>query len=249
MRHCQTFSRTVAGWLTLIAVTVGWSLVCSPLPADSPAPSFDPVEREVEGWQVDVDPALFSEPHAQVGAQALAALGNHLQRVKFIVPAERVKQLQHVRIWLELKHPQLDRMQYHPNRAWLVANGHDPRLAKHVHIPVAAQLFARNMWAQHPYVVLHELAHAYHDQVLSFDQPEVIAVYDAAKEGGLYEKVLSHTGQTVQHYGMNNHKEYFAESTEAYFGVNDFYPFVRAELKTHDPRMFALLEKIWGPVP
>ncbi|QDT24568.1 anthrax toxin lethal factor-related metalloendopeptidase [Gimesia chilikensis] len=249
MRHCQTFSRTVAGWLTLIVVTVGWSLVCPPLLADSPAPSFDPVEREVEGWQVDVDPALFSEPHAQVGAQALAALGNHLQRVKFIVPAERVKQLQEVRIWLELKHPQLDRMQYHPNRAWLVANGHDPRLAKHVHIPVAAQLFARNMWAQHPYVVLHELAHAYHDQVLSFDQPEVIAVYDAAKENGLYEKVLSHTGQTVQHYGMNNHKEYFAESTEAYFGVNDFYPFVRAELKTHDPRMFALLEKIWGPVP
>lgn len=249
MRHCQTFSRTVAGWLTLIAVTVGWNLVCSPLLADSPAPSFDPVEREVEGWQVDVDPALFSEPHAQVGAQALAALGNHLQRVKFIVPAERVKQLQQVRIWLELKHPQLDRMQYHPNRAWLVANGHDPRLAKHVHIPVAAQLFARNMWAQHPYVVLHELAHAYHDQVLSFDQPEVIAAYDAAKEGGLYEKVLSHTGQTVRHYGMNDHKEYFAESTEAYFGVNDFYPFVRAELKTHDPRMFALLEKIWGPVP
>ncbi|MEQ8852690.1 metallopeptidase [Gimesia sp.] len=249
MRHCQTFSRTVAGWLTLIVVTVGWNLVCPPLLADSPAPSFDPVEREVEGWQVDVDPALFSEAHAQVGTQALAALGNHLQRVKFIVPAERVKQLQEVRIWLELKHPQLDRMQYHPNRAWLVANGHDPRLAKHVHIPVAAQLFARNMWAQHPYVVLHELAHAYHDQVLSFDQPEVIAVYDAAKENGLYEKVLSHTGQTVRHYGMNDHKEYFAESTEAYFGVNDFYPFVRAELKTHDPRMFALLEKIWGPVP
>ena len=150
MRHCQTFSRTVAGWLTLIVVTVGWNLVCPPLLADSPAPSFDPVEREVEGWQVDVDPALLSEPHAQVGVQALAALGNHLQRVKFIVPVERVKQLQQVRIWLELKHPQLDRMQYHPNRAWLVANGHDPRLAKHVHIPVAAQLFARNMWAQHP---------------------------------------------------------------------------------------------------
>ena len=110
-------------------------------------------------------------------------------------------------------------------------------------------LCGSSMWAQHPYVVLHELAHAYHDQVLSFDQPEVIAVYDAAKENGLYEKVLSHTGQTVQHYGMNNRKEYFAESTEAYFGVNDFYPFVRAELKTHDPRMFALLEKIWGPVP
>ena len=42
--------------------------------------------------------------------------------------------------------------------------------------------------------------------------------------------------------------EYFAESTEAYLGVNDFYPFVRAELNRHDPRMYRLLRKIWGPV-
>ncbi|QDT30642.1 hypothetical protein Enr10x_60100 [Gimesia panareensis] len=247
MRHCRIRAPFVFVWLMFIVMTVTWN--CESLRAESPAPYFDPVEREIEGWKVDVDPALLSDPHAELGRKALAALGNHLQRVKFIVPAERVAQLQQVRIWLEVKHPKLDRMQYHPNRAWLVANGHDPRLAKHVHIPVAAQLFARNMWAQHPYVVLHELAHAYHDQVLSFDQPKVIEVYTAAKERGLYEKVLSHTGQTVRHYGMNDHKEYFAESTEAYFGVNDFYPFVRAELKTHDPRMYALLEKIWGPVP
>jgi hypothetical protein len=52
----------------------------------------------------------------------------------------------------------------------------------------------------------------------------------------------------VKHYGLSNHKEYFAESTEAYFGVNDFYPFVRAELNEHDPAMYALLEKIWGRV-
>ena len=47
---------------------------------------------------------------------------------------------------------------------------------------------------------------------------------------------------------MSNISEYFAESTEAYFGVNDFYPFVRAELKEHDPAMFSLLEMVWGKV-
>ena len=45
-----------------------------------------------------------------------------------------------------------------------------------------------------------------------------------------------------------NAKEYFAEASEAYFGTNDFYPFVRAELKKHDPEMFRLLEKLWHPV-
>lgn len=209
----------------------------------------DPVEKQIEGWTVDVDPQLFSEEHAELGEKSLDALANHLQRVKYIVPPERVAALQKFPIWLDLQHAELDKMQYHPSRGWLEAHGYDPRLAQHVHIPVARQLLNRNMWAQHPYVVLHELAHAYHDQVLSFDQAEIVATYDAAKQAGIYESVLCHTGIKVRHYGLNNHKEYFAESTEAYFGVNDFYPFVRAELKQHDPAMFTLLVKIWGPIP
>jgi hypothetical protein len=39
--------------------------------------------------------------------------------------------------------------------------------------------------------------------------------------------------------------EYFAEATEAFFGTNDFYPFVRSELKQHDPQMYDLLRKLW----
>ena len=50
----------------------------------------------------------------------------------------------------------------------------------------------------------------------------------------------------VRHYALTNHKEYFAEGTEAYFYRNDFYPFVRAELKEHDPELHELLVEIWG---
>ena len=50
----------------------------------------------------------------------------------------------------------------------------------------------------------------------------------------------------TRHYARTNHKEFFAEMTESYVGVNDFYPFVRAELKNHDPKTFALMKKIWG---
>ena len=44
---------------------------------------------------------------------------------------------------------------------------------------------------------------------------------------------------------MTNPMEYFAETTEAYFGRNDFFPFTRDELKKHDPEMFELLGKLW----
>jgi hypothetical protein len=37
--------------------------------------------------------------------------------------------------------------------------------------------------------------------------------------------------------------------SEAYFGMNDFSPFNRAELKREEPQLFSLLLKIWGPLP
>jgi hypothetical protein len=209
---------------------------------------YDPIEKNIEGWTIVVDPKLMSDENKEVATKAFKALANHLQRVEFIVPKERLKELKKLRIWVELNNPVLGNMQYHPSAGWLKAHDHDPRLVKHVHIPRAKQLYDRHMWAKHPYVVLHELAHAYHDQVLDFDQKEIVAAFNDAKKKGIYEKVLLYTGRTVKHYALSNHKEYFAESTEAYFGVNDFYPFVRAELKQHDPAMFAIQEKIWGPV-
>jgi hypothetical protein len=207
----------------------------------------DPVIKDVEGWTIKVDPALLECENEQLGKDALTALANHLQRVKYILPEERVKELQKLPIDLDLNHS-LGTMQYHPEKGWLMANRHDPRLEKHVHIPRAQSLINRGTWAKHPYVVLHELAHAYHDQVLGFNNKEILAAYKNMKEKGIYENVLLYTGRKVRHYALSNHKEYFAESTEAYLGVNDFYPFTRAELKEHDPMMYEIQKKIWGEV-
>lgn len=203
--------------------------------------------RDVEGWSVSIDPAMLNDANRSTGELALKALANHLQRVRFIVSAERVEQLQKLPIWIDWHH-ELGNMQYHPGRSWLTEHGYDAELVKHVHIPRASQLLDPRQWAKHPYCILHELAHAYHDQVLGFEDPAIKETFRLMQEQGIYEEVLSHTGRKVRHYALSNHKEYFAESTEAYFGVNDFYPFVRAELKEHDPRMFRLLESIWGEV-
>jgi hypothetical protein len=96
-------------------------------------------------------------------------------------------------------------------------------------------------------VILHELAHAYHDQVLGFDEPRILAAWEAFKADGRGDATLLFDGSRVKHYGLTDHKEFFAEMTEAYFGSNDFHPFNRAELKTDYPDIFALLTAIWGP--
>ncbi|MCU0876811.1 MAG: hypothetical protein MUF06_03345, partial [Pirellulaceae bacterium] len=207
---------------------------------------FDPLERKIEGWTVHVEPALVEGEHAAEGEKALAMLANHLQRIRILVPEPQLEKLQTVEIWIEREHPELKAMQYHPSRGWLIEHGHDPRLTRKVHITQARELLSREQMLKHPAVILHELAHAFHDQFLSFDHPEVIAVFEKAKEAGIYKQVLLYTGENVRHYGLSNHKEYFAEGTEAYFYRNDFYPFVRAELKEYDPDLHALLGTIWG---
>ena len=211
---------------------------------------YDPVVKKLEGWTIKVDPKLLEKENKQFKSQVFTALANHLQRIKYILPEAKVKALQKLPIWLDHHYEPLGSMQYHPGVTWLRANKHDPRLVKHVHIPRAKALLNRGQWAKHPYVILHELAHAYHDQVLEngFQNKAVRDAYKKAKAKGAYEKVLLYSGRTVKHYGLTNQMEYFAECTEAYLGVNDFYPFVRAELNEHDPGMFQLLKKIWGEV-
>jgi len=243
--NCFKLSRTaLALCLTSLSLTLSTGNF---LVADDSEGFYQPVVQSVEGWTVKVAPDLLQPENKEIYDSSIKALANHLQRVKFILAAEKVAELQALPLWLDLDHP-LDNLQYHPNPAWLKKHGYDPAMAKHVHIPRAQQLLDPRQWAKHPYAIMHELAHAYHDQVLGFNDPAIIAAFEQAKKNSSYEQVLAHDHRGVKHYALSNHKEYFAESTEAYLGVNDFYPFVRAELKEHDPRMFALLEKIWGVI-
>ena len=95
-------------------------------------------------------------------------------------------------------------------------------------------------------MVLHELAHGYHHQAITHGNKDVQAAYKQAVASKRYEKVLYANGRQRRAYALNNQMEYFAELTEAYFGVNDFYPFVRAEIIKHDPQGYKALKNVWG---
>jgi Mlc titration factor MtfA (ptsG expression regulator) len=97
--------------------------------------------------------------------------------------------------------------------------------------------------------VLHELAHAFHDQTIGFDDPRVVAAWEKFCKNETYKSVMTTLGHTRDHYGLTNPQEFFAEMTESYFGTNDFYPFVAGELQQAEPEVFALLSEIWGPLP
>ncbi len=201
--------------------------------------------KTIEGWTVRVDDRLLKAPNTELGTRALRFLEAKLSDIKAVLPADKVKRLQAVTIVLDLTHGTLGPMQYHPSAGWLRANGYATDLAKCVHLPRAADVATVRNIREQPWAILHELAHAYHDQVLGFDEPRIRAAYEKYRKSGHGAKVLRHDGRRVRHYALTDHKEFFAEMTESYFGVNDFFPFNRAELQESEPEIYQLLRQIW----
>ena len=196
-----------------------------------------------------MDDRLLNPPNEELGKRALRFLENKLADIKAVVPEDRLKKLQSVTIVLDLSCGKLGAMQYHPDAGWLEANGYAPDLAKCVHIPRAADLPTRRNINEQPWVILHELAHAYHDQVLGFDEPRIKEAYRGVREERPRREGAAVRRPAGAALRADDHKEFFAEMTEAYFGVNDFFPFNRAELKEAEPSLNALLRDVWESPP
>ena len=224
-----------------------------PESVESPAnaPAYAATEayevRNVRGWTVRVSPDLADSPGLRDAV--LDLLDNHLFRIGRVVPAPALERLRQVEIWAETEMPKTACMCYHVSKGWLVPNGYNPDKEGTVEIGNAVA-FLR--WTKHqPWMVLHELAHAYHDQVLGYRHAGLQAAWRRMAETGAYDEVGHIAGGTRRHYALTNPMEYFAETTEALFGTNDFHPYVRSELEAVDPGGFALVRSLWelDPVP
>jgi len=205
----------------------------------------------VEGWTVVVNERLLAEEKAAT-EKALELLRGQLQQIVRGVPAPAVAKLREVTLWFSPEYPGVKpRAEYHPGAGWLREHGRDPAMVKGIEFTDIRnfEAEARRM----PNFTLHELAHAYHDRVLpdGFGNKEIKAAFERAKASKSYDKVERWHGNGKPNtfersYAMTDPEEYFAESTEAYFARNDFFPFTHEELKRHDPEMEQLLGKLWG---
>jgi hypothetical protein len=205
----------------------------------------------VEGWTVVISERLLAEDKAATD-KALEILRRQLKEIVRVVPAPAVAKLREVTLWFSPEYPGVKpKAEYHPGAGWLRKNGRDPAMVEGIEFTDIRnfEAEARRM----PNFTLHELAHAYHHRVLpdGFNNLEIKAAFERAKANGLYDKVERWLGNGKPNtfersYAMTDPQEYFAESTEAYFARNDFFPFTREELKRHDADMEQLLGRLWG---
>lgn len=201
--------------------------------------------REIEGWKVHVDTSLLTGEHKASGDLALRILGERLHQIVLRLPAGPVARMKEVPIYLDRDHP-LGNAHYHPEADWLEKHGYDPAMGKAVQFTRAASLIREASRPDSSSVVLHELAHAYHDRVLGFDHPGILAGYKAFCDSRKFDRVPHTSGPLQPHYGLTDHKEFFAEMTETFFVGNDYWPFTHRMLYDEHRPSYDLLASVWG---
>lgn len=194
--------------------------------------------KEIQGWTVHIEKAANEHPKFN---QAITTLENQLKEIEALINPEIVTQLKLVPIWLNKDIR--SRACYHPSVEWLKENNRLPEKARSVELQSVDSYISSSM--NQPMLMLHELSHAFHHRVHDFKHPVITEAFDKAVASKSYEKVKHISGKIVKHYALTDEKEYFAEATEAYFGKNDYYPFTREELKSHDPIGYAMIETVW----
>lgn len=204
-------------------------------------PTSQYTRLKVSEFNVLVSPAAELTP--KLLKPTLALLAFRLRQVKQEVPAAAFKRLKEVSLWIEVNDPRNAAAAYHPDAGWLKDNGYNVDMAHCVEIGNMANFLK---W-QHiqPSMVLHELAHSFHFRVVG-EADYIKAAYEHAVASHIYDSVPFVTGGLRRAYALTNQYEYFAECSEAYFGRNDFFPFIRSEFKKFDPQGYAAIERAWG---
>ena len=142
-------------------------LAAEPSTNEPPASSaFDPTsayrEQQIEGWRVLVNERLLADTN--LCERTLKLLAAQLYQIVRAVPPEPLAKLRQIPIWVERSSAQFPCMCYHESRDWLSTHGVNPEKTGAVELANPETFLA---WTRdQPWMVLHELAHGYHQRFL-----------------------------------------------------------------------------------
>lgn len=225
------------------------------LSAQSPKAAKGPLDAvpgytkvTIEGFTVLVADEATNADTSKYERKPMAVLELELKTISGMLNEKTLKLLQKLPIWVEWDENRLlgngraggaVAVYYGGHQANLLADGKHPLKSKTVTI-----LSLRSLTAEHQpktdsgrCILLHEFAHAVHDQLVGRENPAVKAAYRQAMERKLYDK---------EAYLATNDAEFFAELTCAYFDQLGTYPRTRDELKKHDAVGYKMVHDIWG---
>ena len=136
-------------------------------------------QEYIEGFSVLMHPHVLLQ---KVMAQAVRdELSRQFKSIVNVMPDEPMRHLRKVNIWVEWNDAANGAALFHPSEVWLSQNGYNPDKAGGVEISNATN-FVQWSRTDQPWMVLHELTHAYHYGVLGENNPDIRAAYRQALE-------------------------------------------------------------------
>lgn len=216
---------------------------------DGIARQYDPVSvykvKFIQGFTILIHPKVIQ--HEVETKKLVDELDYQLSKVVHVMPDKPLSIIRKVKIWVEWENKLNGAAEFHNSREWLINNAYNPMKAQDVEVTNVTNFISWSRSTQ-PWMILHELAHAYEYLQLRNEQDLINATYQNAVDMEIYDSVKYVLGGKKTAYALENSKEYFAELSESYFGVNDYYPFTRNDLMRHDLKGYLLMLKLWGNV-
>lgn len=202
----------------------------------------------VEGFTLMVSDDVAKADVSRFDRKPMEVLELELKMIVKIMTTKQVDTLRKLPVWVEWDDQEKMSNGRDGNALAVYYGGHQLNLLQEGKQPLKAKtvtvLRMKSLTAEHQpktdsgrCVLLHEFAHAVHDQVLGNDNVGVKSAYAQAMERKLYDKAQ---------YVSTNEAEFFAELTCAYFDQLHHYPKTRDDLKKHDSVTFKLMEAVWG---
>lgn len=234
---------------TVAPATTGSLIADDPQAASAATIPFTPTsayhQREMLGFTLMLSPDLMLRPKERDAVYK--ELEKQFTNIRGVLSAEQLEVVRQPRIWIEWDNPALDSPSaFLGSPEWIRMKNINPEKLFCIEINNTRRFLTSAQRAQ-PWLVMHELAHVWHFKTLGQFHPGIMKAYADAMDAKLYDSVPYTEGvKKKRAYAAKNHIEYFAELTEAWFGKNDYYPFVRSELKQHDPQGYNLMLEVWG---
>jgi hypothetical protein len=198
--------------------------------------------KNVRSFPVYVAPE-FRSHESSLLEKSLQVLDSNVRRIEEVLPSAAWQKISRIPIWLEYEPDRsYGGVYFFASQEWLAANGISIAKAGSIQFTSSLAVMIGNQLNP----LMHELAHAYHDLVLSYSYPRIRAAFERARASGRYNSVRHVSGRLERAYAMTDHMEFFAELSEAYFGTNDFFPFTRDDLKEFDPSSYRAISDAWG---
>jgi hypothetical protein len=189
--------------------------------------------QNIQGFNVIINNNVLSQDTSKFQRKPLEVLDLELGTIVNLMPADATATLRRLLIWVEWneqtemsngRNGTAEAVYYGGHQLQLLKDGKHPLKAKSVTVLSMLALTREHQPDRESgrCVLLHEMAHAVHNELMGRNSEPVKAAYYQAMQRNLYEKHL---------YAATNEQEFFAETTCAYFDQLHYYPKTRADLE------------------